>query len=84
MHFFEVDVHCCVCAHARLGVNKLLGMEVHLSAAGRADYLLAHRRSPSSQRDILASIAQRLRHPDQLLEKLVDASDIGIFEQSAL
>src|SRR6266496_317454 len=38
----------------------------------------------SVQRYLFATLAQRLCHPDQLLQKLINAPDVGLIEQSAV
>jgi hypothetical protein len=81
----ETQIGCS--ATVRLGdVNQLVAVMVHLHPTAWANHLVSvgHNSSPlfsgSVERDVLAAVTQCLGHPDEFLQKFVDASNVGWFE----
>jgi hypothetical protein len=72
------------------GVHKLVAVVVHLDPAARANHLvsLGHSSHPclrgSVDRYSRTTLAQRLRHPDEFFQELIDAPNIGLIEKSSV
>jgi hypothetical protein len=72
------------------GVHKLVAVVIHLHSATRADHFVSvgHSSHPclrgSVQRYLLTPLAQRLRHPDEFFQKLIDTPNVGLIEKSAV
>ena len=80
-------------------VHQPAAVVVHLNSTARANHLvgsLSHAARPRLgigirlclrrlvQRNLLATVAQGLRHPEQFFQKLVDASDISLVQELAV
>jgi hypothetical protein len=68
-------------------VHDLVAMMVHLDFALRTNHFvgLSHNRHPclgaSVQRYLFAPLAKCLCHPNEFLQELVDAPDVGLIEE---
>ena len=71
-------------------VHNLVAVVVHLNFAARTNHFVSvsHNSDPclpgSVQRYLLTPLAQSLRHPDEFLQKLIDAPDVGLIEEFAV
>jgi len=75
----------------RLGsVHKLVAVVIHLDPATRASHFVCpgHSSPPCLRRSVdrysRATVAQRLRHPDEFFQKLIDAPNVGLIEKSSI
>jgi hypothetical protein len=72
------------------GVHKLVAVMVHLHSAERQIIvLLVSATQPpwlrrSVQRYLLTTMAQRLGHPNEFVQKLINAPDVGLIEEFAI
>ena len=71
-------------------VHNLVAVVVHFDFTVRANHFVgvSHSTNPSLrasvQRYLFTTLAQGLRHPNEFLQKLIDAPDIGLIEESTV
>jgi hypothetical protein len=75
----------------RIGsVHKLVAVVVHLHSAARTNHLVSigHISRPcllrSVQKYLLTTLTQRFRHPNEFVQKLINAPDVGLIKESPI
>ncbi len=71
-------------------VHKLVAVVVHFHSAGRANHLVGFGHSShhclrgSVQRYLRATLAWRLRHPDEFFQESIDTPNVGLIEKASV
>ena len=67
------------------GIDQFVGVVIHFAAALRTDHFLrCHSVSLlAPQRDIIPAVAQRLGHPNKLVQEFIGALDKRLIEKVA-